>query len=296
MAKIVIVGADGQVGKHLLRYYNTVSGVVAQGTCYIAQYPGLIPLDITKPRDVDKLISAQKPDTVILCSALTNVERCETHPQEAQAINVDAVHAVKNAADKNGAKLVFFSSEYVFDGKAGPYDELSAANPISVYGRTKLEGEAIAQSAKTGHLILRTTVVYSWDPGAFNFIMQLTGRLGRGEGMVVPVDQYSNPTYAPDLAEATAKLIASDKTGVFNAVGRDRLNRYEFALLACEVFGFNSSLLIKKTTAELGQKAARPLAAGLLTTKLERETGHRPLGAREGLLRIKQLREQSSAR
>lgn len=295
MNRILIIGADGQVGKHLLRHYANKPDVHALGTCHTAPAPGLLPLDITKPRAVEEFIAQEKPNTAILCSALTNVERCETHPHEAQAINIEAVRHIKDAADKTGAKLVFFSSEYVFDGKAGPYDEAAPVNPLSVYGRTKLEGERIVETTKAGHLIVRTTVVYSWDPGTFNFTMQLANRLGKGEGMVVPADQYSNPTYAPDLAEATAKLIALGKNGIFNVVGKDRLNRYEFALLGCEVFGLNPALITPKATAELGQKAARPLAAGLLTGKLERETGHQPLGARSGLLRVKQLRDQAAA-
>jgi len=289
MAKILIIGADGQVGKHLLRHYSTGTDVKALGTCHTVPGPGLTPLDITRPDETANFIAREKPDTVFLCSALTNVERCETHPHEAEAINVAAVRNIRNAADNAGAKLAFFSSEYVFDGKAGPYDEAASVNPLSVYGRTKLEGERIVAGTKAGHLIIRTTVVYSWDPGTFNFAMQMINRLGKGEGMSVPADQYSNPTYAPDLAEAAAKLIAQNRNGVFNVVGKNRLNRYEFAMLGCEVFGFDKALVTPKTTAELSQKAARPLCAGLLTGKLERETGHKPMGAREGLQEVKSL-------
>jgi len=289
MDKILIIGADGQVGKHLLRHYSGRTDIRALGTCHTAPGPGMIPLDITKADETADFIVREKPTAVFLCSALTNVERCETHPHEAETINVAAARNIRDAADKAGARLAFFSSEYVFDGKSGPYDETAPVNPLSVYGRTKLEGERIVSETKAGHIIIRTTVVYSWDPGTFNFAMQMVNRLGKGEGMSVPADQYSNPTYAPDLAEAAAKLVAQGKTGIFNIVGRDRLNRYEFALLGCDVFGFDKKLVTPKITAELGQKAARPLYAGLLTGKLERETGHRPVGAREGLQEVKRL-------
>ena len=225
---------------------------------------------------------------MFLCSAVTWVDGCEKDPERARLVNAAGPAAVAEGCRSAGSKLVYLSTEYVFDGVAGPYSEEDPVSPLSVYGRTKLDGER-ACLAVPGALSARTTVVYSYRRGGNNFIMQLIANCRAGRRMVVPRDQVSNPTYGPDLAAALLDLAAKGASGVFNVTGPDRLDRYEFALRACDKFGFDRALLEPKLTAELGQPAPRPLNAGMKTDKVVKFLGRNLAGVDEGLAAVAAL-------
>jgi dTDP-4-dehydrorhamnose reductase len=248
-------------------------------------------LDLAVPSTIAPVFEKSRPDLVLLCSAMTNVDGCEKDQNRAVKVNAEGPALVAEECRKAGTKLVYFSTEYVFDGVSGPYSEEDAPNPLSVYGRTKLEGEKAAL-ALPGALSVRTTVVYSYDAASRNFIMQLIAARKAGAKMRVPSDQYSNPTYAPELAAAVLDLAEKGASGVFNVVGPDWLNRYEFALKACEDFGFAPDFLEPRLTAELGQAAARPLKAGLKTDKLAAVLGRRLPPATESLKKIAAIMKQ----
>ena len=206
-------------------------------------------------------------------------------------VNAAGPALVAEECRRAGARLVYFSTEYVFDGKAGPYGEEDPVNPVSVYGLTKLEGERAALALE-GSLSVRTTVVYSHNPASRNFIMQLINNHRTVAKMRVPSDQVSNPTYAPDLAAAVLDLAGKGASGIYNVVGPDWLNRYDFALKACAAFGFDPAFLEPKLTSELGQTAARPLIAGLKTEKIARELGRALPPAEESLRKIAGILKQ----
>ena len=280
--RALIIGASGQVG-------GALAGLCVRRK--IEVYPtsrvgqGFVYLDLADPASVAAAFAKSRPDLVLLCSAMTYVDGCEREPELARRINAAGPALTAEECRRYGSKLVYFSTEYVFDGKGGPYGEEDPVNPVSVYGRTKLEGERAAL-ALDGALSVRTTVVYSHNPASKNFIMQLINSSRSGAKMRVPSDQISNPTYAPDLAAAALDLAAKGASGIYNVVGPDWLGRYDFALKACAAFGFDPAFLEPKLTSELGQAAARPLTAGLKTGKLERELGHGLPGTEECLRKI----------
>ena len=280
---ILIIGASGFVGSYLYESLSKEGKVV--GTFYSRQpgVEGLRYLDITDRESVEELIRQAKPSVIILASALTYVDYCEEHQSEAYNINVSGTANVSLSAKEIGAKLVFFSSEYVFDGKDGPYSEIDLPNPTSYYGKTKLEAEKVIISNLLNYLIIRTTVVYGYQKDGKNFIMQLIQKNKDGQVMNVPVDQYGSPTFRDNLVEVTIELIRKDKRGIYNVVGSEVLNRYDFSILAAEIFGLNKGLLIPKTTLELGQKALRPLKAGLKIDKVSGEIEIRLLSPKQGL-------------
>lgn len=286
--KALIIGASGQVGGALsslcVRRRIEVYGTSRRGQ-------GFLNLDLADPATIAPVFEKASPDLVLLCSAMTAVDECERNPKRAGLINAAGPAAVAAACRQAGAKLVYFSTEYVFDGAAGPYGEEDAPNPVSVYGRSKLEGERACLELP-GALALRTTVVYSHDPDSSNFVMQLIGSHKAGAKMRVPSDQYSNPTYAPELAAAALDLAEKGASGIYNVVGPDWLNRYEFALKACAAFGFDPAFLEPKPTAELGQAARRPLKAGLRTEKLAAALGRNLPPAEESLRKIAGILKQ----
>ncbi|MFN7132504.1 MAG: dTDP-4-dehydrorhamnose reductase [Myxococcales bacterium] len=258
----LIIGASGQVGAHCLRSFAD-RGYRVIGTYASKPRDGLVRLDLSDPASVEEAITSLRPDVCVLSGAMTNVDRCEDEPQRALAINAEAPGRAADACRRVGAKLLYLSTEYVFDGTAGPYAEADAPNPINVYGASKLEGERRVLAASDRHLVARTTVVYSHDPGGMNFAMQLWRRLRAGERMRVPTDQISTPTYAPELAAALARLAGEERGGIAHTVGPDLLARFDFAVRAAELFGLPASLLEPVDTSALGQRAARPLRAGL---------------------------------
>lgn len=278
----LIIGASGQVGRHCLMGFQGRAYRVV-GTYSSRKQEGLVHLDLTRSADVRALVRETSPRVCVLSSALTNVDRCEDEPQLAKAINADAAELLANICRQVGAKLVFLSTEYVFDGESGPYDESAATRPISVYGQTKLEGERRVLEAGADNLVVRTTVVYSWDVAGKNFVMQVLARLGAGQSIRAPIDQMSSPTHAGDLAGAVVDLVARSASGVVNAVGREVVDRHRFGKMVAETFGLPSDKIEPIETRALGQKARRPLRAGLLDGRLSSILGRRLRGPAEGL-------------
>ncbi len=286
--KALIIGASGQVGGALsalcVRRRIEVYGTSRKGQ-------GFLYLDLSDETSVRDAFVKARPDVVFLCSAMTHVDSCERDPELARLVNAEGPALVAGECRKVGAKLVYFSTEYVFDGSAGPYGEGDPVCPVSAYGRTKLEGERAVLDVE-GALSVRTTVVYSHNPASKNFVMQLISSQRSGARMRVPSDQFSTPTYAPELASAVLDLAGKGASGIYNVAGPDCMSRYEFALRACAAFGFNPAFLEPKLTAELGQAAARPLKAGLRTGKLAAELGRSLPPSEESLRKIAAIMKQ----
>jgi dTDP-4-dehydrorhamnose reductase len=264
--RALVIGASGQVGAALLDALRA-RGHEAVGTYAHHAEKGLTPLDVTDRAAVERAVREARPDWVLCPAGLTHVDYCEEHPAEAFAINCEAASHAAREAGGAGAGFVFYSTEYVFDGEYGPYAEEDATRPLSVYGRSKREGERAVLAENARALVVRTTVVYGPDRQGKNFVCQLKRNCRSGQGMRIPVDQVSSPTYNVDLAQATVELCERDLRGVYHLAGDGVLDRFAFARLACEVFGLDPSGLTPVTTAALGQKAPRPLKGGLSIAK-----------------------------
>lgn len=267
--KSFVIGASGQVGGAILSYLDSELKHETIGT-YAANRPpslDLSHLDITSSADVDELLAVEEPAHVYLSSSYTNVDGCQLDEAHSRQVNVDGVVSVAAACKRYGHKLIYFSSDYVFDGVDGPYSEESSPNPISVYGRHKVEAESHVLDLPES-LVLRTTVVYGQEWQGKNFIARLIKTLNEGKEMLVPGDQVGNPTYAQSLA-AVSCLLAQDKhAGIYNVAGVSRVSRYQFALDAAEIFDLPGHLLKAVATAQLNQPAPRPLNAGLVMDKV----------------------------
>ena len=177
--KSLVVGASGLVGGALMRVLRRAQFDVA-GTYAKNPRPGLEPLDLTQSARVCACVERHRPVVIFLTGALTHVDYCEDHPNEAFAINMEGPRAVAEAARALGAQLVFYSTEYVFDGKAGPYDEQDPPSPLSVYGQSKLAAERAICDFVENALILRTTVLFGWDSNSQNFAMQVYRKVRSG--------------------------------------------------------------------------------------------------------------------
>jgi dTDP-4-dehydrorhamnose reductase len=266
--RALVIGASGQVGAALLAAL-AARGHAAAGTYTEHAAPGLARLDITDRAAVEPAVAAARPDWVFCPAGLTHVDRCEEHPEEAFAINRDGALDAARAARHAGAGFVFFSTEYVFDGERGPYAEDDPARPLSQYGLSKWEGERAVLAEIPRAIVVRTTVVYGPDRQEKNFVYQLIRNCRSGQPMRIPADQISSPTYNADLTAATVELCERDLCGVYHLAGDGILDRFAFARLACQIFALDPSHLTPVATSSLGQKAPRPLKAGLLIAKAQ---------------------------
>ena len=290
LGKALVVGASGLVGKALMRVLKTAH-TDAVGT--YAKFPGagLEALDITSSTQVRACVERHRPVTIFLTAALTHVDYCEDHPDEAFAINVDGPRAVAEAARSLDAQLVFYSTEYVFDGKAGPYDEEDPPSPLSVYGRSKLAAERAICDIVENALILRTTELFGWDSNSTNFAMQVYRKVRAREQMTIPMDQFGNPTLAEYLAEMSLALAQLGVRGIVNVVGKDLVARSEFARALVKLYGGSPDLVVPVPTESLKQKAPRPLRGGLRTEKLERIVDSKAMALDDALKRLGKQRD-----
>jgi dTDP-4-dehydrorhamnose reductase len=264
MPRIAIIGHSGVVGSALHRAaVRDALEIITASRSHDAD----LMIDLANPAmDLDRLTGCE---TVYLCAALTNVDFCEQNTEASRSVNVDGPAQIAGWCARNDAKLVFFSSDYVFDGRHGPYDETAATNPINVYGRHKAEAEdAITRILPKRHAIIRTTVVFGMEAARKNFAMRLFDELRAGRTVNVPDDQIGTPTWSDALAEATLRLSHVGTHGVFHVAGPSRMSRYDFALRAADILGLDGGLIRTVSTESLRQSAPRPLEAGLISAKV----------------------------
>ncbi len=291
--RALVVGGSGQIGGWLLRTLAE-RGHEAEGTYHSVAYPGLTHLDAADTRAASAWVRERAPDVVFYPAGLTWVDGCERNPAAAEAANRDQPLTLARAAAGVGARFVYFSTDYVFDGKAGPYTEDDPVAPLNAYGRSKLETEReLAAELGDRQLTARTSWVFGPERQGKNFAYQLVKSLKAGRPMACPSDQRSSPTYGPDVAKAAVLLMERGASGLIHMAGPEVMDRVCFARRLAEGFGLDMGLITSATTEALGQGAPRPLQGGLITSKagVLAEEVMRPIA-----LAVKDFREHLAAR
>jgi dTDP-4-dehydrorhamnose reductase len=254
-------------------------------------------VDLTSRKDVRQLFAGVHPDVVINCAAMTNVDACEAERELAWKINATAVDHLVEAARIHESTIVHVSTDYVFDGHAGPYVEEDRPNPLSYYGKAKLAGENALRSSGISYFIARTMVLYGYAQGVKpNFVLWLVQSLEQGKAVRIVDDQFGNPTFVDDLAFGLLRALELGKTGVYHLAGREIVSRMEFALRVAKVFGLDASLISPIKTSALQQPAPRPLKSGLVTLKAEADLDYRPMTIDESLMVLKNQLSRSARR
>jgi dTDP-4-dehydrorhamnose reductase len=277
----VVLGGSGQIGGWLLRVLAE-RGHHAIGTYASVPFPGLHWVNAGEREAAASWLRAQAPDVVFYPAGFTWVDGCERDPARAYAANLEEPLNLARATLSIGAHFVYFSTDYVFDGSAGPYYEESPTSPLSVYGRSKRDAErALADELGQAQLTVRTSWVFGPERQGKNFAYQLARTLGAGQRLVCPSDQISNPSYGPDVARAVVLLAEARQSGLIHVAGPEVMDRPAFARALATAFGLDPALIDSRPTASLGQDARRPLCGGLSTPRLDYwQTGlMRPLAA-----------------
>ncbi len=300
--RVLITGANGLVGQKLVEVFSRdrdfdllACGRQAHAYNSSASF-GYLTLDITNRGAVKELVWNFSPDYIINAAAFTDVDACEREKELSWKSNVTAVENLIAAARLVKSCVVQISTDYIFDGKNGPYDENAIPNPLNYYGREKLAAENAVRSSGENWLIVRTNVVYGVAPKVKkNFALWLVQELKQHRRVNVVSDQYGNPTLADDLARGIYELVRRGKRGVYHIAGADFMSRYEFACKLAEVFGYDKLLITPIKTADLNQLAVRPLQSGLITLKAQSELSLNFLTVEESLKIFKHQFLESAA-
>ena len=301
--RVLVIGSNGLLGQK-------VAEILVRGSAYSITLSSLenkplrplgtteyIQANITVKKEVKQLLGACEPDIIVNCAAMTNVDACENERELAWKINVEGVENIIEAARRGNQKVVHVSTDYIFDGKLGPYTEEDRPNPINYYGKTKLASENALRASGLDFFITRTMVLYGHAPGAKqNFSLWLIQSLERKSPIRVVDDQLGNPTLADDLAYGIVRGIELERSGIYNIAGRDIISRYDFALRLAQIFNFDPGLISPIKTSQLRQPAARPLKSGLITLKAEVELGFKPSTTDQGLVVLKNQLSRTSKR
>lgn len=292
--RVLVMGSNGLLGQKVAEtLVRGTSAVITlssleDGPVRVLEPAEYVKTDLTSKKDVKNLAARAEPDVIINCAAITNVDACETERELAWKVNVGGVENIIEAAQRTGATVVHVSSDYVFDGRNGPYTEEDRPEPLSYYGKSKLAGENILRASGLPYLIARTMILYGFAPGVkANFVLWLIQSLEKGAPVRIVDDQIGNPTLADDLAYGIIRGLDLGKTGIYNIAGRDIASRYDFALRIARAFALDESLITPIKTAQLRQPAPRPLKSGLITLKAEVELGISPSTIEQGLAVVK---------
>jgi dTDP-4-dehydrorhamnose reductase len=279
--RILITGSNGMLGQRAVQFYSSKDNIELLATSVeeksVVDSVEYISSDIKDRDNIKKVIHDYCPDFIIHTAAFTNVDLSEKLREDAWKINVKGVEYIAEAARAIDAHIIHISTDYIFDGKNGPYDENATPDPVGYYGRTKLASENTLRISGTFFTILRTNVLYGIAPNSRpDFVRWVINSLSKNENIRIVKDQINNPTFIDDLVQGINKIIEFRKTGVYNIGGKEFLSRYDFTLRIADYFSLNKRLISPITTEELKQPARRPLKSGLLILKAETELGYKP--------------------
>ncbi|MGV8879835.1 MAG: SDR family oxidoreductase [Sphingobacteriaceae bacterium] len=296
MKKVLLTGSNGLLGQKLIeriirqKDFELVATSRGENRYPIKTGYEYAPLEVTAREEVFQTLEKYRPDAVIHTAAMTNVDTCEKEREACKILNVDAVKYLAEACLKLDIQLIHLSTDFIFDGLNGPYDEEAVPNPLSYYGQTKLAAEQILENSACRYAILRTIIVYGIvnDMSRSNIVLWAKGALEKGQPINVVDDQWRMPTLAEDLAEICLLAVQKNAQGIFNASGKDMMSIIELVQKVAAFWQLDSSLIKPISAATLNQTAPRPVRTGFILSKSEQELGYAPHTFEEGLALLDQ--------
>lgn len=285
---ILVTGASGFLGEHLLRNL-LASNRAAMGTCWskaIADLQtSLTTLDLTDSKAVDRLIATIQPSAAIHCAAATDVAVCQQNPEQARRVNVEGTRNLMDAMSRKipEAAVVLVSTDLVYDGIKGFYSHSDDANPISVYGLSKLESERVVLEHPRGAVVRAALMYGSPATHKASFLGWMVDTLKSGKSLTLFEDEYRTPIFVEDLIFGLKQVIDRELTGVWVAGGPERLSRFQMGEIVSEVHSFDKSLLVRSRLSESSYSAPRPADISLDSRQFWEKIGHRPMDFRSAV-------------
>lgn len=277
MNKILVTGSTGLVGSQLIK--DLVENKYEVYSCFHNTQPKYgvpIQMDISKREEIIKVLEKIKPNVIIHLAAFTDVEKCEMKKDKADLLNIKATEFLVKESEKNNVFFVYISTDYVFDGNEGLRKESDIPNPVNHYGKSKLEAEKIVKNSLSKFLIIRTSTPFGIHSDKKSFPIWVKENLEMKKEIHVVIDQFTSPTYVPNLSKMMIDAIKKGITGTINLVGATRISRFEFAKMIAEKFGLDSSLIKPTKIQEINWKAIRPKDSSLDSSKAEKILDKKP--------------------
>lgn len=291
MKKVLVTGSNGLLGQKIVYKLKERPDVqliaTARGENRLIDQDGyqFFSMDICDRLNVDEVIDQVKPDHIIHTAAMTHVDDCELDHEACDKANVDAVRNIVTAAERNDCHLVHISTDFIFNGEEGPYDEEGVPDPLSYYGNAKWKSEQIVQNSNLKWAILRTVLVYGIvdNMSRSNIVLWAKGALEKGNRINVVDDQFRSPTLAEDLADGCILAVDKNATGIYNISGKDQFSIIELVRTVADYYGLDKSLINPVSSETLNQPAKRPPVTGFILDKAKRDLGYDPHSFTEGI-------------
>ena len=292
MKKILVTGSNGLLGQKLvhliLDHSNNILLATSKGENRLKSRSDFEyrSLDITKKNRVDSIVSEFEPDVLINSAAMTNVDACESNKENCIALNVDGVKNLVAACENHNTHLIHVSTDFVFDGKAGPYSENDQPNPLSFYGQSKYDSELIvSNSSLSKWSIARTIIIYGIveNMSKSNIVLWAKSALESGSELKIVDDQFRSPTYADDLAKGCLLIAEKEKNGIYHLSGKESMSILELVYKVADFYGLDKSTISPVKSESLNQAAKRPPVTGFVLDKANKELGYYPLSFNDGL-------------
>jgi dTDP-4-dehydrorhamnose reductase len=283
--KILLTGAHGMLGRRLVKKllkknYDLIA--TARDGLQTAEvqtdHAAHHFLDITDGDAVYKLINSVKPDVIIHAAAMTQVDQCELNKIDCWNTNVTATRFIVDAARETKSKIIFISTDFVFDGTGGPYKEDDVPNPVNYYGSSKLAAEKAIMESEVEWAIVRTVLVIgkSGNDQRQNILTWVKDKLEKKEKIKVVHDQVRTPTFVDDLADGIILAIEKNAKGIFHISGKDTLTPYEMAKAVADFLHLDANLIERVDANSFTQPAPRPPITGFIIDKANKELGYQP--------------------
>ncbi|MFZ2095294.1 MAG: SDR family oxidoreductase [Anaerolineales bacterium] len=273
--RILITGASGLLGLNLAletTHRHTVFGTVNQNALKTDAFT-VIQTDLLAPCAVERLLDQTQPDWVIHCAALANLDACETDPLLAQQLNTDLPHTLASLVARSGARLIYVSTDSVFDGLDGNYTEDDAPSPLSVYSLTKLEGELAVAQADPGAIIARVNL-YGWSLSGNRSLAEFFfSNLSQRKPVMGFTDVFFCPLLANHLAQLFVRMFEKKLSGLYHVVSSECLSKYKFGLRLAQRFNLDGNLIKPTSVTQSGLKASRSPNLTLRSDKLAQALG-----------------------
>lgn len=293
--KILVTGANGLLGQALIKeLVQKRYTVVATGRGPARLIEAALnnfdykELDITDGPAVEKFLLQEKPSLIVHAAAMTQVDQCELNKQDCYNVNVTATRFLLDSAKLIKARFVFVSTDFIFDGTAGPYKETDDPAPVNYYGSTKLVAEKAVMESGLHWAIARTILVYGNAPstGRTNIISWVKQSLENGTPIRMVSDQFRTPTFLSDLVAGIILIIEKNAEGIYHLSGDELMTPYQIAIETARFFGLDEKLISESSSAEIKQPAVRPPRTGFDISKAKRDLGYKPTPFREGLRKV----------
>ena len=292
MKKILITGGNGLLGQSLRllvpkgKYEIIATGL---GTDRLKNHSQIYhPLDISIKKDCEAILSYYNPDIIINTAAITNVDYCELDQERCLNVNTNSINNFLFFCKKNNKKFIQLSTDFLFDGKSGPYSEEAKQKPVNYYGFSKMMAERIIINANLPNFsIIRTCLVYGHKNDSNNILMWVKRKLDLNESLNIVEDQFRTPTLVSDLSQAIFEVIKLDIKGIYNISGEEYLSIFDFVCNIVDSFDYNKSLIKSCKSTKINQKAERPKNSGLVIDKAVRDLNFIPTKIKSYLKSIK---------